>query len=660
MDAYREVFLAESADYLQQIVDGLLALEAAPHDYAPVETIFRGAHSLKGMSAAMGYDRAADLTHRMESLMDRVRKGELVVSSGLVNLMLTAVDLTKDLIEDEASGQNRVDPSEVLAALSEALESGPIAGSSGEEDAPHVAEAMAGPAATVASSASGAVAAGGSQWRVKVTLDEACALRAVRAYMVIKRLSYMGRIVQTTPSVQDIEDEKFDLTFEAVVETPSSADQVREAAAHVAEVADVVVEPVRGSGATGPHAGSASAAPAGGHGQGLPRLSEAQTVRVSIGHLDTLVDLVGELVILRSRLEGVSGRLGDAELRETVDELQRISTDLQWEVMQTRMVPVGNIFNRFPRMVRDLAADLGKKVDFRMEGLDIELDRTVLDEIGDPLVHLLRNCIDHGIEPVAERQAAGKPPFGRITLSASRERDHVAIVVSDDGRGIDIEKVWGKALERGLVSPEDRCDYDESDILQMTCLPGFTTMDTANKVSGRGVGMDAVKGKIEHLGGSLIIRSQVGVGTEFVLRLPLTLAIVQALLVRACGQLFAIPLASVDEVFSSEDVTVDTVDGSPVVILRDGAIVPLQRMDALLFDADPRALPEPRSSVVLVDTGVEQRALHVDGLAGRQEIVVKPLTRLFREQKGFSGATILGDGRVLLIFDPRALSSSEV
>ncbi len=659
MDSYRDVFLAESADYLQQIVDGLLALEAAPHDHGPVETVFRGAHSLKGMSAAMGYDRAADLTHRMEGLMDRVRKGEVPVSSDLVNLMLTAVDFAKDLIDDEASGQANLDAGEIIAAI-EAMTTGAApedASASGPtKDSDGVVASTPSDGAHIAAPGS---RAGGSKWRVKVTLDEACVLKAVRAYMVMKRLAHMGSVLETSPSAQDIEDEKFGRSFEVVVETPSSAEQIREAVAHVSEVAHVALESLAEGSSSIDSSQGGPTQPERSRRRDLPKLSQTQTVRVAIGHLDTLVDLVGELVILRSRLESIVAHRPDPELLETVDELQRISTDLQYEVMQTRMVPVGNIFNRFPRMVRDLAKDLGKQVEFRMEGLDIELDRTVLDEIGDPLVHLLRNCIDHGIESVSERQIAGKSAVGRITLSASRERDHVAIVVSDDGRGVDVEKVWRKAVERGLVSEEDRCDYDEGDILQMTCLPGFTTMDSANRVSGRGVGMDVVKGKIEHLGGTLIIRSTLGSGTDFVLRLPLTLAIVQALLVHARGQQFAIPLSSVDEVYSVEDITVDTVDGSPVVILRDGAIVPLQRLDALLFGADPCALPEPRSSVVLVDAGAEQRALHVDGLAGRQEIVVKPLSRLFRDQKGFSGATILGDGRVMLIFDPRALAMTE-
>ncbi|TLM98924.1 MAG: chemotaxis protein CheA, partial [Actinobacteria bacterium] len=640
MDAYKDAFLAESTDYLQQITEGLLALEAEPADLGPVEVIFRGAHSLKGMSAAMNYQRTADLTHKMEGLMDRVRKQEILVTRDLINLMLGAIDLVRDLIDDEAGGTSNVDPAEMIAALEAATHASAEA-----------AEQQSDPAALPAA-ASAVRSASGDTMLVKVTLEESCVLKAVRAYMVIKRLAHMGDVVETHPSAREIEDEAFDRSFEVVLATTQSVDAVEQAASHVSEVASVEITKVEMAAVPADSADADGQLPVQARrARALPKLSQTQTVRVSIGHLDTLVDLVGELVILRSRLERIADGRRDSELAETVDELQRISTDLQYEVMQTRMVPVGNIFNRFPRMVRDLAIDLGKRVEFRMSGLEIELDRTVLDEIGDPLVHLLRNSIDHGIEDDEVRREAGKPATGTVTLSATRERDHVAIIVSDDGKGINPDKVWRKAVQKGLVREEDRPDYDDSAIFLLTCVPGFSTMEKATKVSGRGVGMDVVKGKIEHLGGTVQIRSRVGVGTDFVLRLPLTLAIVQALLVESRGQMFALPLSSVDEVVLAEEVVIDTLDGAPVVIWREGTVVPLQRLDAILFGADPHQLPQPRSSIVLVQSGDEQRALNVDALGGRLEVVIKPLSRVFKDSKGFSGATILGDGRVMLILD---------
>ena len=663
MDAYRDVFLAESADYVQQITDGLLALEREPSDLEPVEVVFRGAHSLKGMSAAMGYSRSADLTHKMEGLMARVRAGELAVDSSIVDVMLTAVDLLRDLIDDESAGKSDVDPAamiellgtmtlataepEIVAAGAEAL---PVADSGVLEGV------IDGSVADPASAPVANLADGERAYQVRVTLDESCVLKAVRAYMVIKRVSHMGRVVDTTPSARDIEDENFDREFGLLVASTSSADAVREAVMHISEVNAVQIEEIDAGSRPKVEAGAATPPPAARSGRGLPKLSETQTVRVAIGHLDSLVDLVGELVILRSRLDRLVEASGDAALGEVMDDMHRISAELQYEVMQTRMVPVGNIFNRFPRMVRDLAVDLGKKVDFEISGLDIELDRTVLDEIGDPIVHLLRNSIDHGIEPADKRLTLGKQPTGVIRLTAARERDHVSIVVSDDGRGIDMERVWAKACERGLADPTKRDEYSEGDILLFTCIPGFSTVEVTTKVSGRGVGMDVVKGKIEHLGGTLQISSRPGKGTDFILRLPLTLAIIKALLVESCGQAFALALSAVNEVFAAEDVAVETIDGAPVVVLRDGEVVPLFRLDSILYGRDSATPLEPRSHVVLIATaGSEQRALHVGSLLGRQEIVIKPLSRVLRDAKGFSGATVLGDGRVLLILDPRTM-----
>lgn len=651
MDAYRDVFVAESAEYVQQITDGLLSLERNPDDREPVEVVFRGCHSLKGMAAAMGYARTAELTHAMEDLMDRVRSGDLMAERHVIDLILAAVDLVRDLIAEEMEGRSELDPGELIGTLRSASNGAILP----DQDA-------VGPGPAVESSDDPSLA-DADLHRVTVTLDEACVLKAVRAYMVIKRLAHMGTVVTTVPSTQDIEDEKFDRVFEIVLASSATDEEIREAAAHVSEVASAVVAPhveAERHGAESPEATGRSVREAR-RVRNMPKLSETQTVRVAIGHLDNLVDLVGELVILRSKLERLVEERRDPVLVETVDELQRISAELQYEVMLTRMVPVGNIFNRFPRMVRDLASDLGKDVDFEMEGLDIELDRTVLDEIGDPLVHLLRNSLDHGIEDSETRVSAGKSPRGSIRLIAAREREYVEITVADDGRGIDPDRVWDKACQRGMVAPQDRDEYDTDDILLFTCIPGFSTVETATKASGRGVGMDVVKGKIEHLGGTLRIRSERGRGTRFVLRLPLTLAIVQALLVRSEDQMFALPLSAVNEVMLAEEAVVDTVDGAPVVILREGEVAPLHRLDAILFGRDRTALPEPRSSIVLVESGDHTKALHVDDLAGRKEIVVKPLSRVFRDSRGFSGATILGDGCVTLILDPRTLfEASEV
>lgn len=653
MSAYRDVFMSESAEYLQTITDGLLALEADPNDLEPVEAVFRGAHSLKGMAAAMGYDRTTELTHTMESLMETVRQQVQPADSGLIDLMLRATDTVHDLIADESEGGGQVDASDMIAQLRARTAAG-APGATTPAGPPAVPVPVA-PAPAPAVSVS-AAPHGETLFRVRIVLEEGCVLKSVRAYMVIKRLGHMGTVVETHPDARAIEDERFDDAFEVDLRTAEPAGAVVKAALAISEVASATAVPLAAP-VVPPTAPTPGASPAERH-LSVPKLGETQTVRVSIGHLDDMVNLVGELVIVRSRLDRVARDLDSAELRETLDALEQVSTELQHEVMETRMVPVGNIFNRFPRMVRDLSHDLGRDVTFEMEGLDIELDRTVLDEIGDPIVHLLRNAIDHGVEPPADRLAAGKPERGVVRLLAQRERDQVLIVVSDDGRGMDVERIWKKAVQRGLVDADARDDYSDQGILLFTCAPGFSTTEHATKVSGRGVGMDVVKGKIEYLGGTLAIRSTPGRGSEMVLSLPLTLAIIQALLVAAGDQVFAMPISMVTEVVSPQDARVESVDGSPVMIGRDGEAIPLAALDELV-GATPRVgrMPHPDEHIALVETPAGARALAVEALVGRQEVVVKPLSPLFKELKGLAGATVLGDGRVALILDPRTLFS---
>ncbi len=656
MDAYKDIFLSESAEFIQGITEGLLALESNPDDLEPVEVVFRGAHSLKGMAAAMGYSATSDLTHKMESLMDRVRQRERVVDSPLIDLMLEAVDVVKEVIDAESSG-SAYDPSGLIdriVAATEAESTKQVAPADTESIPDKHAETNVEDAA--APSANVVETGDASRFQVTCTLEENCALKAVRAYMVIKRLSHMGTVVDTIPSGREIEDEKFEHDFAVIVDTPATAEEVCEAVRGVSEVESVTAVAVEASTEVVPAEETAGTGEDATRRAAIPKLSETQTVRIAIGHLDTMVNMVGELVILRARLQRIARDREDRELADAVEELYRVSAELQHEVMNTRMVPVGNIFNRFPRMVRDLARDLEKDVDFQMEGLDIELDRTVLDEIGDPIVHLLRNSADHGIESPAEREAAGKPARGTVVLAARRERDRVRISVSDDGRGIDCQAVWEKACSVGLVEGDARSAYTDDDVLQLTCVPGFSTAKQATKVSGRGVGMDVVKGKIEHLGGMLSINSKPGQGATFTLTLPLTLAIIQALLVDSEGQTYAIPLSAVNEVLAPEDVHVETVDGHPVMIDRDHNVVPVHYLDALLgARRDEGRMPVAGESVVLLESGEQQRALVVQALLARHEIVIKPLSKLFAGIRGVGGATVLGDGRVALIIDPRTV-----
>jgi two-component system, chemotaxis family, sensor kinase CheA len=666
MGAYREVFLSESAEYLQGIVDALLTLESDPEDLEPVEAVFRAAHSLKGMSGTMGYERTASLTHTMESLMDTVRKREQPVTGDLIDLVLRATDTLRELINDEASGGTDIDPELMVQELREHT-----------DVAKQAAAAAAAPAA-----ASGAAPAAGESPGVSlcVGLDPACQLASVRAYMVLKRLRQLGEVVGTEPSELEIDEGRFDGTFVVHVGTERPASKLIDAVLAITDVVsasevgreNVVPAPAEAPGdATVPPA-APEVAPAPGievpapdrdaafgrAAKAVPKLADTQTVRIALTHLDTMVDVMGELVIARSRLENIAERLDLRDLDDAVSEVHRISAELQREVMATRMVPVGNIFNRFPRMVRDLARDLGKDVAFEVDGLDIELDRTVLDEIVEPLVHLLRNSVDHGLESAADRIAAGKPERGLVRLSAARERDRALVTVADDGRGMDVERIWKAACERGMVTPAQRDEFSEDEVLMLTCTPGFSTAAQATKVSGRGVGMDVVRAKVEQLGGALTIRSRPGSGTEFVLTLPLTLAIIQALLVRSSGQIYAIPLGAVTEVLAYDDLPVETVDMHPVLTLRDGRVVPLDTLDDMVGVQAGDASPVRSRNVVLLEWGETARAVGVDDLVGRQEIVIKPLSGMFAGVTGLSGATVLGDGSVALILDPRALSMS--
>lgn len=647
MSYYRDVFLAESAEHLQAVTDGLLALESDPIDRQPIETVFRAIHSLKGMAAVMGYRRTEELAHRMESLMAAVRSGMEMPDHETVDLMLMATDRARELIEDEASGGESVPIDDLVGMLEERARR---ASSRRERESSDRGGLRLEP---TGSSLADADLPEGVTFTVTVVLESGCVLKGVRAYMVIKRLGNLGTVLETHPSVRDIEDERFDRQFEVVLSTRASAEAVRDAVLSITEIEDVDVqrmaEPRTAAAARESLlAGSAARRP-------VSKLPEARTVRIAISHLDTIVDLVGELVIVRSRLAEIAQSSGEEELLEAVDSLRRVSAELHEEVVRTRMVPVGDIFNRFPRMVRDLARELGKDVTLELEGLDIELDRAVLDEITDPLVHLIRNAVDHGIEPPDERMSASKPSQGVIRLTAERAGDQVVISISDDGRGMDVDAIWARAVERGLADPRRRESYSELDILMFACVPAFTTVDTATRISGRGVGLDVVKEKVEALGGIMSLASVPGKGMRVSLHLPLTVAIIQVLLVRCGERLYALPLSTVDEVLSIDEVSVGTADGVPVVALRDGAIVAVTDLGAL--EANSAASPAEARYVVLLKSGEMLHALSVPDLLGRREIVVKPLPPVFAGISGLSGVTVLGDGRIALVLDLRTFFS---
>jgi two-component system chemotaxis sensor kinase CheA len=473
--------------------------------------------------------------------------------------------------------------------------------------------------------------------QIKVKLKDDCVFKSVRAVMVLKNLDKIGEIVNTAPEVRDIEDEKFDLSFTVFFATKENQEKIRKAVESVSEVESVDILTLSQPSLK------------------TPTLSKPQTVRVDIGRLDKLMNLVGELVIDKIRLIRIGSIHEIPELTETIAHLDRLITDVQDEVMQARLVPVDLIFNRFPRMVRDLARVENKKIDFTVEGTEIEVDRTILDKISDPLIHLLRNAVDHGIESATERNKAGKSETGLIRLTASREKEHVVIEVSDDGKGIDPDQILDMAIKKGIATLEEGVKLNDREKLMLICAPGLSTYKKATDVSGRGVGMDVVKTTMESLGGMIAIDSEKGGGTKVILKLPLTMAIARGLLVMVGEETFIVPLANVQEIVSVKAYDVKTIKGQEAISLR-GEVVPLIRLDRAL-EINLNEDPKSEFDALLVEVGGKRAGLVVDCLVGQQETVIKSLDDYLKGVKGYAGATILGDGKVAFILDVASLLS---
>lgn len=672
---YKELFINEAQEHLEALNQSMVDLEKDPGNPDVLTEIFRSAHTLKGMSATMGFDQLTELTHEMENVLDGLRSGDIEATTEIVDLLFGCLDLLGDMVAAIAEESGRaIDTQPVIQALREAyggakpayetrgsLSAGARGTPSGEGrisvETAAEAEATAGAAAEEPAGPEGEERA----LRLRVTLDRDCALKSVRVFMIFKKLSQMGRIVGSQPSMEELENEKFDRSFEVYVETTESEESLRKALLTIAEVSQVEFLPVgeeegeveveqETAEERGYSAVQVQTEPVGAH-AAPPR---TQSVRVNILRLDNLMNLIGELVINRTRLQEIASSYNIPELKEALAQTARLTADLQDEVMKTRMVPVEHIFNRFPRMVRDLAKSRGKEIDFTMEGRDIELDRTILDEISDPLMHLLRNAVDHGIDSPEEREARGKPRRGSIKLAARRDRNYVSIEVSDDGQGIDDQKVYSIAVEAGLISPEEKKTLSDEEILRILSTPGFSTASEVSGVSGRGVGLDVVRNKVESLGGMLVMQTRRGEGTTFAMKLPLTLAIIQALLVKVQGEVYAIPLGIVSETAVVSAHEIKYVSNQEVIFLRDETL-PLIRLAHCLGLPDRNG--QGAFPVVVVEVTPRSVAVAVDELLGQQEIVITSLDKFLKGIKGFGGATILGTGEVALILDIPTLLS---
>ena len=642
---YAELFLTEGREHLSAINHSLLALERASAGVASddaVGAIFRAVHTIKGMSATMGYAAVAELSHEMETLLDHVRGRELAITPPVTDALFKAADALERGIEESVAGRAAsVDTQDVLAQLRRFAT---LLG----------VEAKRAPIATAAWSVPEPRGAGRL---VRVRLAPDTPLRGVRAFIVVQALRRIGELASIEPSLDALHAEQFGSDFALRLVTDATDGDIERTVRGSGDVAAVRVgdDPTPlGQPAIVSSDGGARAEPRGEPGDASrgPADPHQRSVRIELSRLDALMDLIGELMIVRGRLQELSKKNGDHALAETVTQASRLIGDLRDEIITSRMVPVWQVFDRFPRLVRDASRALGKQIDFTVEGKEIELDRSMLDEVGEPIVHLLRNAIAHGIETPEQRVAAGKPAAGRLVLSAARDRNAVVIRVSDDGKGIDRAHVLAKAKQEGLVDPS-RAELTDADLIRIIAKPGFSTAEHVTGLSGRGVGVDAVTTRVRLLGGNVDLRSVPGRGTTVTLRLPLTLAILRAILARVGNEHYAIPTTHVRETIELQPRAVSTLRGREVLLHRE-EVLPLIRLRSVV--GLPKAnLPELEQAVI-IELADKRAALVVDDLIGQQDIVVKQVDQVRDGLRCFSGATILSDGAPALILDVGSLS----
>jgi two-component system chemotaxis sensor kinase CheA len=656
---YAELFLTEGREYLSTINHALLTLErgARPAHTEAIATIFRAVHTIKGMSATMGYAAVAELAHEMETLLDRIRGGDIEPTPSVIDTMFKAADALERGIEASVAGRAAgVDTGQVLSLLRTFAADKPVEAERGRGEATGGTWTVAAPA--------------GAGTLVRVRLSEQTALRGVRAFMIVNALRRLGGVSVVAPSVPELQSDLFDHDFALRIESAVSDAEVERivrgcgdvVAVQVGEDAEPAVARLSDSLKARPSGSIRAPAPERAAEnpparrptpRGITTVdTKHRHVRIELGRLDTLMNWIGELVVARVRLGELTRGIGDGRLAESVNQTSRLIGDLRDEIMHSRMVPVWQVFDRFPRLVRDASRGLGKQVDFVVEGKEIELDRSMLDEMGEPIVHLLRNAVDHGIETPDRRVASGKPAAGRLLLSAERDRSAVVIRVSDDGQGIDRERVLARAKESGLVDAA-KTELTDDELVRTIARPGFSTAEKVTEVSGRGVGVDAVYTRVRALGGSVDLRSVPGRGTTVTLRLPLTLAILRAILARVDQEQYAIPITHVSETVEVLPEAVQTLRGKDVLMVRED-VLPLIRLRNVV--GLPPAILRELEQAVIIRVADKRAALVVDDLIGQQDIVVKQVDQVRDGLRCFSGATILSDGAPALILDVGSLS----
>ncbi|WP_074034682.1 chemotaxis protein CheA [Exiguobacterium sp. AT1b] len=662
VNEYLGLFLDESQEHIQSINTQLLKLEQSGGADV-VQEIFRSAHTLKGMSSTMGYERVANLTHEMESALDLVRGGKKESNQLLLDTMFIAMEQMEDMIADiENGGQGaNVDVSETVAAFQSFIGGKEVVVTEAKESSTFDVDLYTNSVIDQAKQT------GFEAYQITVKLSDAVVLKAARAYMVFDRLQELGEVVRTHPETEEIEQEQFDLSFDVLFLSQETAEVIEHAIAQVSEVERVEVNVFTGASESEPEVAVTAEAvvpepvvqtasdqeekETKDTKEQVASQAQAKTIRVNLERIDRLMNLFEEFIIDRGRLERLADEVGQPELNETVEKIKRGTNELQSLVLTLRMMPIEQVFNRFPRMVRSVAKDIHKKVQLNISGAETELDRTVIDEIGDPLVHLIRNAIDHGIERPEVRIQAGKPEQGMLALRAYHGGNRVFIEIEDDGAGINVDKVRSKALERGVISDEEATMMTENELAMLIFAPGFSTADVVTDLSGRGVGLDVVKNKIESLGGVVSLETVAGQGTKFQVSLPLTLSIISAMLVQVGEESYAIPLSSILETTLLDEADILTAHRERVFDFR-GQLVPLVYLKEM-FGIE--SVTKSQFPVVVVRKGNKLVGVVVNDLIGQQEIVMKPLGTYLEGIPAISGATILGDGRVALIVDSNDL-----
>ena len=653
---YLRVFMDECQEHLQSLNSALLELESDPGNMEILNSIFRSAHTVKGASATMGFNKMANVTHAMEDILGLLRRGDLEVTPEIINLLFDSVDILEVLARGIPEGREAdIEITGILQRLKEYSTPGEKTPAARDRrrklDLRYTKEEKEQIKARLTETK--------KLYHIHVFLKEDCLLKGARAFMILREAENMGEIVKTIPSAKELEDEQFRFDFIIGLLSEEPVEKVVAAIEKILDVEkvegtavaiDEIPDERRGYGDAYhlvPREKKEGEEPAPSH-TGPTSL----TVRVDIRKLDELMNLVAELVINRGRLEQISSELQNRELEESVETLNRLLLRLQDDVLQTRMVAVEHVFSRLPRLVRDLTRRAGKQVDLVITGADTELDRTVIDEIGDPLVHIIRNAVDHGIETPDERRAAGKPETGRLEIKAYQAGNHVMITISDDGKGIDRDKVARVALNKGYVTEEKLAEMSDDEIINLIFIPGFSTSEKVTDVSGRGVGMDVVKDRITALGGTVQVTSKRGEGTTVAIQLPLTLAIIQTLMIKVGSEIYAIPTSLVEQTISVKQNEIRRLHQQEVTTWR-GEVLPLVRLQDLLDVKDAKNQEYNELDVIIIRNGERRLGCVVDTLLRPQDVVIKSLGGYLGNIPGIAGATILGDGRVALILDLR-------